>query len=79
MRKGTTAMVHGVGMRRTAPMGRSGGRMAVEVWRRWAKRAKAWSSLGSIWLMVEAEKLYPTASFRGHPRRYADTQGARIS
>ena len=24
---------------------------------RWAKRAKAWSSLRSIWLMVEAEKL----------------------
>ena len=40
----------------------------VGVWRRWAKRAKAWSSLRSIWLMLEAEKLYPTASFRAHPR-----------
>ena len=31
----------------------------VGVWRRWAKRAKAWSSLRSSWLMVEAEKLTP--------------------
>ena len=29
---------------------------SVGVCRRWAKRAKAWSSLRSSWLMVEAEK-----------------------
>ena len=35
---------------------------------RWAKHTEAWSSLRSSWLMLEAEKLCTTASFRGQPR-----------